>query len=166
MYRRHVLTLKALVFIATLFSYYLRFNYCSLAPHALTLVSIVVAVYIAAPSALLGSRYAQELKALRDTEDPTRSLLGVLSEYLKWACRFGLLTIIISSYYIVRTVTFSGITAGSLCIEYILSALSCGIFCANIFFLWLISKFLIVSLSNAVVMDNKRGKPKGESGKK
>lgn len=144
MYTRHKAEGIALFIVATVLSYSASVSYEDLANAAITVVSISVAVYIAAMSALLGSPYANHLKAVVDKKIKGKSQLGVLATYLRAAGLCGTITIIISCLYLIPspvTVSFH--------IVRVLSSVSCGIFAVNILFLWIIFQFLSVALINS-----------------
>lgn len=154
MYKQHIIACYVVGVSVFLCSYCFNFSYACIASDALTLVSIVLAVYIAVPSALLGSTYSRILKKSKDNKIPTQSLLGTLKKYLWKACSFGVTTLIISSYYIVRPHPFAPIMLNNKYIESIdlerfFSSASLCVFSINIFFLWLITRLLLVFLFNA-----------------
>lgn len=144
MYNRHKMGSWILVAAVSTFAFVFQWDYGDIAETAITVVSISMAVYIAAASALLGSRYSKDLFSKTDSEDTSRTLLGVLAEYLRLAGKLSLLTIILSCISLLsNTADFPSI------LYYIYSAISCGIFSVNILFLWLILLFLVNSLTKA-----------------
>lgn len=141
MYTRHKVEGIALFIVITAISYYTNLSYDNLANVAITVVSISVAVYIAAMSALLGSPYANRLKSVADKQVRGKSQLGVLTAYLRAAGRCGTITIIISCLYLIP----SPITIPFYTTKFF-SSISYGIFAVNVLFLWIIFHFLSVAL--------------------
>ena len=144
MYTRHKVEGIALFIIVTVLSYSASVSYEDLANAAITVVSISVAVYIAAMSSLLGSPYANHLKAVVDKKIRGKSQLGVLATYLRTAGLCGTITIITSCLYLIP----SPVTVSFHITEFF-SSISCGIFAVNILFLWVIFRFLSVALINS-----------------
>lgn len=155
MYKRHKILLTILAIVIFGASYYIPLCYNKIAEAAITVISITLAVYISVATSLLGSAFSRSLKRLPDTEDPTKSMLGVLSCYLKRAGAFSVVTIIISSIYIIWP-GFSTSNAKVLilysCAKRAFSALACTMFSINIVFMSIIMGFLVVSLNNAAVL--------------
>ena len=155
MYKRHKL-FAALLFVIVLFvSLLVPLNYEKIAEVAITVISISLAVYISVATSLLGSAFSKSLKRLPDREDPHKSMLGVLSSYLRWAGAFSVMTIVISSIYLIwpeisdLSIAKMGIFS---CLVRISSALACALFAINILFMGLIMEFLVVSLNNAAIL--------------
>ena len=157
MYRRHKVILiisSASVFCICCF---FKVDYSLISNLVVTIISIALAVYIAAASVLLGSPFAKELKKRIDEEDKTKSLLGVLSTYLRNAGAYSIISIIVSCFYAIRSsVTFPFFIDAVQCLSNykstiinVASSISCTLFFINIFFLWQILKFLINSLTKA-----------------
>lgn len=155
MYKRHRILLPVLFLLVSALSYFLYADYSAVAETAVTVVSIALAVYIGGTSALLGSPYAERLKKSRDTEDTTKTSLGVLATYLRLAGLFSIITLVISSVYVldIDWQTVFHISEENNILEpilHILSSISCGLFLLNIAFIWLILLFLINSLSKSI----------------
>lgn len=154
MYKRHKIAVAAIMIIVTAVSWIFQFDYQDIAETALTVVSIAFAVYIGAISALLGSPYAKRLRAIRDQEIDTKTMLGVFSGYLNTAVLFCLLTISTSCLYIFHfgskfLLQFQKLKSFYSVLSRFSCSVSCGMLGVNILFMWLIFKFLIVSLSNS-----------------
>lgn len=144
MYIRHKAE-GAIVFTLTvILSLITKVSYNDLSATALTVVSISVAVYIAAMSSLLGSPYASKISSIADSWIKGKSQLGVLTTYLRIAGNCGVLTIIISILYQIPSVIKIPVFLSRLT-----SAIACGIFAINIYFLWLVFHFLSVALINS-----------------
>lgn len=124
----------------TIFSL-LGISYRTFAQYALTVNSISFAVYIAAASALLGSEYASDLKKKVDLQIPTKTQLGVLSSYLKYAGNITILSIIISSIYCLPYSIEGFAIVKSSC-----SVIAYIVFSLSIFYLYLVFKLLISSM--------------------
>ena len=155
MYRRHI-ALTVLIAIITFFcSYALCLDYSTIADVAMTAASIALAVYIAVPSTILGSPYACTLKRERSSEDRTRSLLGVLASYLKFASICAIFSVMLSCVCVLLLnkeklaidvfgrmveVHFSTVAAQAI------SSLSFASFALTLFYTWLIMKFLAIAL--------------------
>jgi hypothetical protein len=129
-------------------------EYSKLASDALTVVSIVIAVYITVASVLIGSTYAASLKRIPDTQNKGRSQLGSLRDYLTNGAFFGILTIVISSLYNLEITSLGKIWNGKIDLTRLISAFSCSTFALNIFFLWLVFKLMMVTMLNAATYEN------------
>lgn len=153
MYKRHKRNVICLSVILLISCYFLRLDYKEIAEVGITVVSIELAVYIAAASVLLGSPYAHNLKHSVDPEIKTKTQLGVLTSYLRAAGILSVLTIVISSVFILLSdvIGFSLTDATTLTenLYYVASAISLCLFGLNILFLWLIFQFLVNSLGKA-----------------
>lgn len=144
MYTRHKIAVFAVFILTAIFCYFAEILYENLAITAITVVSISVAIYIAAMSALLGSPYADRLKSIRDSKIVGNSQLGVLTTYLRVAGNIGVLTIVISILFQIPAV----ITVPPP-LRRLVSSFACGTFAVNVLFLWLIFQFLTTSLVNS-----------------
>ena len=146
-----------LFLIAGLITYSFGFDYSKISSSVFTVVSISVAVYIAVAAALLDSRYAVALKSAVDAEITTKTQLGVLSEYLRWAGRFSIITIVISCFFIVLPSEKAMVLVQQLikqasvieAVGQLASSIAFGVFALNILFLWRIFVFLINSLNKS-----------------
>ena len=155
MYKRHKTLSVILFFTSFIIGMVLNLNYSSLADAAITVISIALAVIISVPAALLGSHFSKSLKAVSDKEKPTKSMLGVLAAYLRVAGFCCILTIAISSVYLLEPDTSALRTLLSKNYELICqtaSALSLALFAYNIFLMWLILKYLITAMLNAALL--------------
>lgn len=141
MYTHHKVEAMVIFVVVAILSFLAGAAYKDMALAALTVVTISFAVYIAAMSTLLGSPYADRLKAIADKKIKTKSQLGVLNTYLRVAGKTSVLTIAISSLY-----QFTTLRVNNALLSQIISSLSCGVFALNIFFLWLIFSFLSSAL--------------------
>ena len=155
MYKRHKIIISLLAIFVFSISFFAPLHYAKIAEVAITIISITLAVYISVATALLGSAFSKSLKKLPDKEDPHKSMLGVLSSYLRWAGVYSVITIIISSIYII----WPGITEANDTIMLVyffasrgFSSFACALFSVNIVFMSIIMEFLVVSLNNAAVM--------------
>lgn len=144
MYKRHWVSVCICFLLVFAGSFFLKLNFGDISEVAITVVSIVLAVYIAASSGLLGNPYASEMKKQRDSQLPTKSALGVLATYLRWAGSFSTATITISCIFLFNV----EIIHNNLVYQLISSA-SCGLFAVNIVFMWLVFTFLVNTLTKA-----------------
>lgn len=145
MYKRHKCQLLICVMatIAVVLMFDLDFN--PIAGIAITIASIAMGVYIAAVSALLGSQYAKNLKGTTDSELPSKTLLGVLADYFRYAGFSCILLILTSCLFLIPSnIMFPPILLKVGC------SLSYGVFSSNIFLLRLILVFLVNSLGKSV----------------
>ena len=145
MYKHHKRMIGVLTIVSFFASLLLQVNYNNITDITVTIISIALAVYIAAMSALLGSPYAKELKEKTDSQIPTQTMLGTLAHYLRWAGRLGIITIVISCIYKLKPFVIENKIVSSIC-----AALSCSIFSVNILFILLIFVFLVNSLTKSV----------------
>lgn len=144
MYTHHKVETGIVFLVGVVLSFLIKAAYKDLSFTAITVVSISLAVYIAAMSALLGSPYADKLKAVADKKIKTKSQLGVLATYLQVAGGFSVFTIAISSLYQLASLKIS-----NLLLSQIISSISFGVFAVNILFMWLIFSFLSTALINS-----------------
>lgn len=157
MYKRDKIIAVLLFLIAGIITYSFGFDYSKISSTVFTVVSISVAVYIAVAVALLDSRYAVALKSAIDTKITTKTQLGILSEYLRWAGRFSIITIVISCFFIVLPSEKTMMIMQQLikqanvieAVGRLASSIAFGVFALNILFLWRIFIFLINSLNKA-----------------
>lgn len=158
MYKRHVIFSNIIFLVVIGLAYKLNIDYSKIAEMAITVVSIALAVYIGATSMLLGSDYAKILKEIRDSEDNTRTNLGVLTTYLRRAGGFSISTLIVSCIYVLKIdwKPFASMIEDNHMSEFIFqtvsnvfSAISCGLFFVNIIFIWLILQFLINAIAKS-----------------
>ena len=153
MYKRDKIIAVLLFLIAGIITYSFGFDYSKISSSVFTVVSISVAVYIAVAAALLDSRYAVALKSAVDAEITTKTQLGVLSEYLRWAGRFSIITIVISCFFVVLPSEKAMVLVQQLikqasvieAVGQLASSIAFGVFALNILFLWRIFVFLINS---------------------
>lgn len=146
MYFGHKIVIIITFALTSLISFLIKINYIEIAEIAVTVVSIALAVYISAATALLGSAYAKRMRKQQDKKIKDKSSLGVLANYLQNAGALGLATIIISCAYISK----------AFCCEHeflviFVSALSTGIFAVNLLFIWIILKFILTAMLNSVI---------------
>lgn len=157
MYKEHKVALILLSLVIFVCSLHWKINYANIADDAITVISIVLAVYIAVASALLGTPYAEKLKS-KDDYIPDKTKLGVLAAYLRIAGCLSVIILLISSLYVLELDVFSeNLTFRFDWVQSIIenshifiSAISCALFFANILFMGLILKFLINSLTKSV----------------
>lgn len=155
MYKKH----KVICFIAAVVSFFAAYifnaNYSKIADNAMTLVSIVIAVYITVASVLMGSTYAAAIKRIPDKINKGNSLLGTLKDYITDSMAFSILSIIISSLYSFEIINIGEFWNGKIDGDRLFSALSCAIFALNIVFLWLIFRLMMVIMLNSAVLEGK-----------
>lgn len=149
MYKRHKVYTAFLALLTCFLCYFLNVDYSKIAENAVTVVSISFALHITVASSLLGSDYSRHLKKHTDPYNPTKTQLGVIVTYLKDAGIISVLTITISTLYMLvpddLQTEFLGRYWDVLC--RIVSSASCALFAINFLFLWLIFIFLINSLT-------------------
>ena len=104
MYKRHKLLFLVVFTVSFGIIFLLDLDFSPMAEAAITVASIAMGVYIAAVSALLGSDYAKNLKTTTDKEYPTKTLLGVLADYFRFAGLFCVVLIVAGCLYLIPTV--------------------------------------------------------------
>lgn len=154
MYKKHSLLVVIVSVIVFFLSERVQADYSTLSEDAMTLVSIVTAVYITVPSFMVGSPYADKLKRTSDSKKPGMSQLGTIREYLRCGMFFSIVTILICSMYSLKLVAFGKICNNKVDLDQLFSSFSCSIFAVNILFLWLIFKLTLATMMNAAVYDN------------
>lgn len=145
MYKRHQRQLTCCISMVSVVAFILNWDFKEIADATLTVSSITMGVYIAAVSALLGSKYAKELREKTDSEYKTKTLLGVLADYFRCAGGWCIMTMILSCIFHI-----SCISESKVCFIQYVSAFSFGAFAGNLLLFWLILIFLINSLGKAV----------------
>lgn len=153
MYKRHICHLIIVFAIAFFLSMVMELQYSLIAEETITVISIAIAICITISSTLLGSDYSRRLKKIPDSENPTKSLLGVMAEYLKATGVCSVITITVSSLYILKpNMAFLLRLYPDLSdLSRVASSISCAIFACNMFFMILILRILITALMNASV---------------
>lgn len=150
MYKRH--TFALLICFTGIFFFTFKFSYDfgTIAPFALTVSSIIMGVYIATVSALLGSNYAKRLGSVNDKEITGNTLLGVLGNYFDAAGKCCIMLIVLSCLFLIPLQTYNTVTHSRHYLILIFSSLSYAIFAINIVFLYLILIFLVNSLRKSI----------------
>ena len=153
MYKRHKVYTVFLTLLTLFLCYGLNVDYSRIAENAVTVVSISFALHITVASSLLGSDYSRYLKKHTDPYNPTKSRLGVIVAYLQNAGIISVLTITISTLYMLMPDDFQMLSQSEFLnrhldfLRRIISSASCALFAINFLFLWLIFIFLINSLT-------------------
>lgn len=159
MYKNHKIIGVALFVMIFLVTVLLKADYSKVAESAISVVAIALAVYIGATSVILGSDFAEKLKKQQDSQIKTKTSLGVFATYLRIAGFFSFATIVISVLYMLNLDLwfldnfFAQWKHYSHFLENLaiaFSAFSFSMFSVNIFFIWLILKFLINSMTKSV----------------
>lgn len=155
MYYRH--KVQSVLLICLMFIICLIFNlkYSYIANLSITVVSIALAVYISISSSLLGSPFSRLLKRTPDKENPSRSMLGTLADYLKTARLCSIATITASSLYLLKpdfAFLKTILKTNYYALSNIISSLFCSLFAYNVFLMSLIMNFMIVALMNAATL--------------
>ncbi len=152
MYKRHKITTITVMVIITVISLVFDLDYEDMAANAIIFNVIALVAYMITISVMLGCPYIKKLRQSTDKEIPTKTALGVCSEYLRVAGISSILTITISSLYVLKfpekllelcPVLCDGIIPDLAC------AFSCGMLAINVMVMWLIFKFFIISLINS-----------------
>ena len=130
MYKRHGMQLGICICGISVIAYLLNLNFTDVAGIAITVTSISMGVYIAAVSALLGSEYTKKLKEKTDDAHSTKTQLGVLANYFRWAGKWCILTMVISCMYQIPSVISFNIV-----LIKVVSSFAFGIFGVNFLFL-------------------------------
>lgn len=145
MYRRHKVLLTLCFVGVSIAAFVLRLNFTEMAETSITVASIAMGVYVAAVSALLGSKYAKNLSQITDSEDSSKTLLGVLAGYFRCAGKWCISIILVGCVYQIPSKW-----QYPFIIVRLSSAVSYGIFSINIVLFWLILGFLVNSLNKSV----------------
>ncbi len=145
MYKRHRIELVVCWSVVTIIAFIYNWDFFEMASTAITIASIAIGVYIAAVSALLGSKYAEKLQQIADPEIKTKTFLGVLAHYFRYAGTGCMALIIISSIYCIPTEPIMPLAYR------FVSAITYGLFAINLLFMWLILIFLVNSLGKSII---------------
>ena len=157
MYKRHRIISYILVITALASGIIFDLQYSKIAEVAIPVIAIALAMYIAVATALLGSPFSKSLKKRQDKENPKISMLGRLASYLKIAGISSILTIAISTIYILEPQIIMMQTAFGKhyhCLLHCLSAASFALYVFDLYLMILILLLLIVELLNAALPDN------------
>lgn len=152
MYKRHRILSYILIFTAFASGIIFNLQYSKIAEVAVPVIAIALAMYIAVATALLGSPFSKSLKKVPDKENPQKSMLGRLASYLRIAGISSIITIAISTIYILEPqivmiqTAFGKNYSGLLCF---LSAASFALYVFDLYLMILILLLLIVALINA-----------------
>lgn len=85
--------------IAGWLAHFFNLNYGQIASDSLTVISIILAIYMASIGGLMGSPLSARMKGIPDNQQSYRSQLGRLVSYFKWAVFDSILTIILTSIF-------------------------------------------------------------------
>lgn len=150
MYKLHkIIQIFVFIFISLL-SFFIKIDYSSIASDSIEVVSIALAVYLAAYAGLQGdSNLAKSLRTKEDKKVKTKTQLGVFNSYIKTALLIGLSTIVISFTIIVIDKYFSLDTTITIKTDwyYVLSSISFALFALNLVLICLIGRFIINRIS-------------------
>lgn len=144
MYKRHRRSTALCFLLTSIVAFIFEWEYHAIAEMAVTVASIAMGVYITAVSSLLGSQYSKDLKDKTDPEYKTKTMLGVLADYFRWASISCMLLIVISCLFLIP----SNINFLPILLK-LGGAISYGLFAANILLIWYVLIFLINSLGKA-----------------
>lgn len=144
MYRRHKIQLTLCWIVVSIVAFIYNWDFSDMADTAITIASIAIGVYIAAVSALLGSKYTEKLSKHTDPEIKSKTFLGVLAHYFRYAGTSCMALIIFSCIYCLPTEKIAPLPYR------FVSSLTYGLFAINLLFMWLILIFLVNSLGKSI----------------
>lgn len=80
-------------------AYSFNLDYGQIASDSLTVISIILAIYMASIGGLMSSPLSARMKSIPDNQQSYRSQLGRLVSYFKWAVFDSIITIILTSIF-------------------------------------------------------------------
>ena len=92
MYKKHVILLISIGLLTLSISWYFKWQYKVIASDVMAFISIAIGLYIAAISFQFGNKMSEYMKK-QDKRVPTKTHMGVLCTYLKYATYTGFLVI-------------------------------------------------------------------------
>lgn len=142
MYKKHRVFLALIIILCGAVSFAYKVDYAEIASEAITVVSIVLAIYMTSFSGLVSSELAKTMQRKEDKILTGKSQLGVLRSYLNVAVVTGILNIIVACIsLIISSKMETTIEKGIL--YYIVSASGCSTLGANIFLMLLLYRFMV-----------------------
>lgn len=155
MYKKHVILLISIGLLTLSISWYFKWQYKVIASDVMSFISIAIGLYIAAISFQFGNKMSEYMKK-QDKRIPTKTHMGVLCTYLKYATYTGFLAIIDScGVLIVSSMTYieKKEDVEMVCerypeLLYILSSIGFSLFSASLIFSAIIFNFILFSNLN------------------
>lgn len=155
MYKKHVILLISIGLLTLSISWYFKWQYKVIASDVMSFISIAIGLYIAAISFQFGNKMSEYMKK-QDKRIPTKTHMGVLCTYLKYATYTGFLAIIDScGVLIVSSMTYieKKEDVEMVCERYpellhILSSIGFSLFSASLIFSAIIFNFILFSNLN------------------
>ena len=155
MYKKHVILLISIGLLTLSISWYFKWQYKVITSDVMSFISIAIGLYIAAISFQFGNKMSEYMKK-QDKRIPTKTHMGVLCTYLKYATYTGFLAIIDScGVLIVSSMTYieKKEDVEMVCERYpellhILSSIGFSLFSASLIFSAIIFNFILFSNLN------------------
>ena len=155
MYKKHVILLISIGLLTLSISWYFKWQYKVIASDVMSFISIAIGLYIAAISFQFGNKMSEYMKK-QDKRIPTKTHMGVLCTYLKYATYTRFLAIIDScGVLIVSSMTYieKKEDVEMVCERYpellhILSSIGFSLFSASLIFSAIIFNFILFSNLN------------------
>ena len=144
LYRKHKIAIGVVAIVIIILEFWLKVDYFEVADHSISVIAIALGIYIAALTALLGSKTMTAMKNAPDPNVPGKSKLGVLITYFRAAMLCGLVSIVIS--YISIFNKTNGWFSNYLHSEIVLSSLGFALLSLNFLFMWLLFSFIVNSI--------------------
>lgn len=139
MYKSHKVYMSIIVIVLFITTFCEKIEYSKIAGDSITIISILLAVYLASFSSLITSDKVEKMKTKVDPKINTKSQLGVLKTYIDVAVASSILCILISCVVLLFPQNLTGICQ---MIYFIISSLGFSVLGTNIYLLILIYKFM------------------------
>ena len=155
MYKKHVILLIIVGILVFFVSWHFELQYKVIASDVMAFISIAIGLYIAAISFQFGSKMSEYMKR-QDEKVHTKTHMGVLCAYLKYATYTGFLAIVDScSVLIISNMTYieKKEDVEMVCERYpellhVLSSIGFSLFSASLIFSVIIFNFILLSNLN------------------
>lgn len=96
MYKEHKLLLISIFVIVFFIALYFRIDYQRISSDVISIISVFMGIYAISISGLIGSELSKKMKKAQDNKCRTKTELGVLTNYFKYANIIAIMTIILS----------------------------------------------------------------------
>ena len=155
MYKKHVILLISIGILTLSISCYFKWQYKVITSDVMAFISIAIGLYIAAISFQFGNKMSEYMKK-QDKRVPTKTHMGVLCTYLKYATYTGFLAIVDScSVLIISDMTYTEKKENTeiICERYpellrIFSSIGFSLFSVSLIFSIIIFNFILFSNLN------------------
>lgn len=151
MYKAHKRILLVQIIATTAVAYYFDVPFNRVTSDSIAVVSIGIAVYLTAITLLIGSKIADSMREI-DHIIQTKTKLGVLIAYIRCAVLIGIASILDNCFLIVykfeEPEELEQVAKSWVNLYRMVSAIGVALFIATLIFMYLIFRFISVSIMN------------------